>query len=103
MLKYVCYRTKTYSNSVSCKHKLMTLFMFLIVACPSGTYGAGGYCIPCPVGTYQPVEGEKQCTKCPDGKTTAVHGTELKRDCKGNLLPFLKNNNMIDICIIDLV
>ena len=63
-------------------------FYFLyseIVICPAGQYGRVnqniGQCLQCPLGTYQPNEGQFKCLVCPTGRVIAGKGAEDISKC----------------------
>ena len=70
----------------------------LIVNCPAGSYQVNKRmievnedgseiavitpeCVECPTGTYQYVQGQTQCTMCPDYYNTRRNSTRLPEDC----------------------
>lgn len=42
--------------------------------CNPGYYELNGVCETCPVGNYQPNEGQTSCVSCPSGYTTTHEG-----------------------------
>ena len=63
--------------------------MFVPLAnCPAGSYYRenNASCVECPVGTYQPVQGQKDCISCGINLTTAFNGIVEKSDCIGKCL-----------------
>ena len=44
-----------------------------------------GNCSKCPLGTYQPDQGQKECILCGQNFTTALNGTSKESDCIGNV------------------
>lgn len=71
----------------------------LLANCPAGSHynAENTSCVKCPVGTYQPVQGQKECIPCGNDLTTASNGTIEESDCFGmfvalfNYLNFLIN------------
>ncbi|KAK6624931.1 hypothetical protein RUM44_011795 [Polyplax serrata] len=57
--------------------------------CPAGTYGKKDVgtglslapCTPCPIGFFQPRNGQTSCQNCPDGYTTVRPGTNTSNLC----------------------
>lgn len=45
------------------------------LACDAGSYGSGGACQPCPVGTYSNTTNATSCTPCPEGTFAAGTGS----------------------------
>ena len=41
-------------------------------------------CSECPLGTYQPDQGQRECILCGQNFTTALNGTSKESDCIGN-------------------
>lgn len=62
--------------------------LFLLVACPKGTFYLEKVvkCTPCPQGSYQDEEGRLICKLCGKGKTTLERGSKSKEECvnRGN-------------------
>ena len=42
-------------------------------------------CVECPIGTYQPVQGQTECLSCATNLTTAFNGTVEEEDCIGKV------------------
>ena len=42
-------------------------------------------CVECPLGAYQPVQGQTECISCGKNLTTASNGTVEESDCIGNV------------------
>ena len=42
-------------------------------------------CVECPIGTYQPVQGQTECLSCATNLTTAFNGTLEEEDCIGKV------------------
>jgi len=59
---------------------------FVCVNCPPGSHGALNgtlpSCFQCPVGTYQPNEGQTSCIPCPFGFNSYRKGLEKLSSCK---------------------
>jgi hypothetical protein len=54
------------------------------VKCTEGTFfNDEEECIPCPVGTYQDVEGATSCSHCPEGTWTLDNQATNITDCIG--------------------
>lgn len=47
--------------------------------CPVGTYsnGQSRTCVPCSVGTYNPLAGQSSCSRCPPGKVAPTPGMAM--------------------------
>ena len=60
-------------------------FLCLSANCPAGSYyrATNATCVECPLGTYQPAQGQKECISCGKSLTTAFNGTVEKSDCIG--------------------
>ena len=58
---------------------------YLLANCPAGSHynAENASCVKCPVGTYQPVQGQKECIPCGNDLTTASNGTIEESDCFG--------------------
>ncbi|XP_075228633.1 sushi, von Willebrand factor type A, EGF and pentraxin domain-containing protein 1-like isoform X2 [Lycorma delicatula] len=54
----------------------------ICVKCPSGASWNGQSCIPCQLGWYQPMAGQKECLKCPDFTSTRKTRARNMRACK---------------------
>ncbi|XP_078370477.1 uncharacterized protein LOC144654268 isoform X2 [Oculina patagonica] len=53
-----------------------------IANCPAGSHSTvNRTCYPCPVGTYQPSDGEKDCLPCGQGLTTTLTGAVNRSQC----------------------
>ena len=52
---------------------IFTVLLLFPLGCGKCKYGGPGYCLPCPIGTYNPHDSASSCTSCPSGWTT--HGT----------------------------
>ena len=67
------------------------LFAFSAL-CRPGYYSDNSFhesfspCEACPVGTYQPAEGQTTCVLCPDGSNTTFNGSTSVENCTGKLL-----------------
>ena len=55
--------------------------------CPAGSYFSTekAICVECPVGTYQPVQGQMKCIPCGKNLTTALIGAVEESYCIGNV------------------
>ena len=64
----------------------MDVFNSLAI-CPAGSYYSTkvNTCAKCPLGTYQPAQGQTECIFCGGNLTTAFNGTVKESDCIGNL------------------
>ena len=49
--------------------------------CPVGTYYVGNSCELCAIGDYNDMEGQTECTGCPDDGLTAATGSTSADDC----------------------
>ena len=47
----------------------------------SGSDLSGTLCEKCPVGSYKPLEGNTNCTSCPEGTTTERTGALVDEQC----------------------
>ena len=57
-----------------------------VANCPAGLYSTENEtCDECPLGTYQPVQGQTECIPCGANLTTAFNGTVEEVDCIGNV------------------
>ena len=65
------------------QHKAV-LDSFLVI-CKKGQYGRvineTGYCIPCPLNSYQPEEGQFECLPCPGSHVTKMEGASDLTQC----------------------
>ena len=48
---------------------------------PNGLESPGTPCQPCPIGTYNDVNGSKECEACPQGSTTLAAGANSVSQC----------------------
>ena len=64
---------------------LFLLSLPYLANCPGGWYyDMEKYtCVECPVGTFQPSQGKKDCIPCGKNLTTFSNGTEKELDCIG--------------------
>ena len=62
-------------------------FLYLIANCPAGSYysAQNDACVECPLGTYQPVQGQTECICCGKNLTTSSNGTLEESDCIGSV------------------
>ena len=66
--------------------KFLLSFIFSIGNCSAGSYYTeSGNCSKCPLGTYQPDQGQKECIPCGQNFTTTLNGTSKESDCIGNI------------------
>ncbi|KAK3091097.1 hypothetical protein FSP39_017083 [Pinctada imbricata] len=49
--------------------------------CVPGKFELGGVCTDCPVGYYKSMEGNDNCTACPNNATTSTTGSTSESDC----------------------
>lgn len=49
--------------------------------CTEGDYDAGYACVPCDIGTYQPLPGQQSCIPCDDTKTTIDNRRTSEDEC----------------------
>ena len=56
-------------------------------------------CQPCPIGTFQPNQGELQCNACETNHTTRNTGSTYSGDCivKGRFVDFLNEANLAQV------
>ena len=52
-----------------------------IVTCKAGFYLNNGQCDECAIGSYKPLEGNTECTSCPDNTTTEGMGAIVEQQC----------------------
>ena len=65
--------------------EFLITFIVSIANCSAGSYYTeSGNCSNCPLGTYQPDQGQKECILCGQNFTTALNGTSKESDCIGN-------------------
>ena len=66
--------------------KLTSLNLFPLANCPAGSYSSAqnDTCVECPFGTYQPIQGQKDCVSCGKDLTTISNGTLEEAQCIGN-------------------
>lgn len=50
---------------------------------PNGLESPGAACQPCPIGTYNNVNGSTECKACPQGTTTLASGADNANECVG--------------------
>ena len=50
---------------------------------PTGLERSGDQCQPCPIGTYNNVNGSTECEACPQGTTTLASGADSDSKCVG--------------------
>lgn len=62
--------------SVGATHRRNCTKAKLLVPCPQGSTSPSGYlpCTKCPIGYYQPYEGQQVCAKCPKGFANEAEG-----------------------------
>ena len=62
-------------------------FLYLIANCPAGSYysAKNDTCVECPLGSYQPVQGQTECIHCGKNLTTSSNGTLEESDCIGSV------------------
>ena len=66
--------------------EFLITFIVPIANCSAGLYYTeSGNCSKCPLGTYQPDQGQKECILCGENLTTALNGTSKESDCIGNV------------------
>ena len=66
------------------RNKLVNVRRFLVGNCPAGSRSTENRtCILCPLGTYQPSPGKKDCFSCGQGLTTTSTGTTSQSQCTG--------------------
>jgi len=55
----------------------------LCLPCSAGTYlgGENGNCVPCPVGSFQSLDGQTRCEPCGRSKTTTNPGSDSPEEC----------------------
>lgn len=60
-------------------------FFYFTAQCKQGTYSSNGLetCETCPLGTYQPAFGSRNCISCPEDTTTVKRGTVDVSACGG--------------------
>lgn len=63
------------------------LIVSIIVSdtCGPGSYLVNGSCELCPIGTYQPNEGGRNCHSCPVDTSTKYVGAKVLADCVGKI------------------
>jgi len=62
--------------------------MHCIGNCPAGSHSAENRtCISCPLGTYQPSDGQKDCLSCGQGLTTSSKGATNQSQCIETVSP----------------
>lgn len=81
-------------------------FFVFIVKCPAGTFWNNEklLCSPCPLGTYQPLTGQRECLMCPlHTSTRKLHARRIHQ-CKGTLikLDYFNKLQKIFIALINL-
>lgn len=59
---------------------------FTCVPCTAGSYGYAGFCLPCPIGTYQALPGQDKCNLCSDTQVTEQTNTINKMHCESPVL-----------------
>ncbi|KAL5012152.1 hypothetical protein ScPMuIL_010703 [Solemya velum] len=71
------------------------------VSCPVGTYNnyTMGECELCPLGTYQDTEGAVNCKICPISTMTARKGTKWQYDCRSLCKPGTYSDLGLETCI----
>ena len=75
-------RYKGFSNA-----KFLITFIFTIAYCSAGSYYTeSGNCSKCPLGSYQPDQGQRECISCGQNFTTTLNGTSKESDCIGNIV-----------------
>ena len=67
--------------------KLTRVFLYILANCPAGSYysSENNTCVKCPLGTYQPAQGQTKCISCGKNLITALSGTVEESDCIGNV------------------
>ena len=67
--------------------RLFSLFIWPLEICPAGSYFSTekATCVECPLGTYQPVQGQMKCILCDKNLTTALLGAVEESYCIGNV------------------
>jgi len=65
-------------------------FLHRLANCPAGSYYSkeNNTCVKCPLGKYQPVQGQMECVSCGQNLTTALNGTLEESACIGNVTIF---------------
>ena len=60
--------------------------LFILANCPAGSYFSAhnDTCLKCPFGTYQPMQGQKDCVSCGKDLITVLNGTLEEAGCIGN-------------------
>ena len=66
---------------------LFSLFIWPLEICPAGSYFSTekAVCVECPLGTYQPIQGQTKCIPCGKNLTTALLGAVEESYCIGNV------------------
>ncbi|OWF52623.1 Fibropellin-1 [Mizuhopecten yessoensis] len=73
-----------------------------VVVCPAGQkrIAITNSCEVCPIGQYQPNQGESNCIPCSPGTyTTRTTGTDLQSDCVDNCSPGYEYNTTSRVCV----
>ena len=71
----------------------------VVFRCPRGSWCTAGNVIPCPTGTYNPLEDQDfatACVLCPENSYTLSEGSIFRRFCKCRA-GFYDHNNSIDV------
>ena len=56
-------------------------FVYNVVTCQAGFYLNNGQCEECPIGFYKPIDGNTNCTSCPENTTTEAVGAVVEKQC----------------------
>ena len=71
--------------------------LFIVEICSAGTkFVVADACKACPVGSYQPLQGQSSCIQCPSNYTTRSSGSVHSGDCYLQGLPLA-----ISLCFLD--
>ena len=78
-------------------HSIYIACLKITVVCPMGTFytlvNSKTQCVVCPVGQYNDMRNQPQCTPCPSGNTTFDTGNVYIESCIGMLKLQLFNSN----------
>ena len=70
----------------ACKHitspqTSLVLLLYSVVTCKAGFYLNNEQCEECPIGFYKQLEGNSNCTSCPENATTEALGAVVEKQC----------------------
>ena len=81
------------------EHLPIFIIVLNLVKCAPGSY-EDGTCLPCAIGSYQPMDGQTSCVACPVNFTTANRGTRDPANCDGRTFQHSMKNGPFLYCYV---